>query len=114
MLYFLLFNIGPTVIELVAVCVIFLVKFGWGLVAFTLLAVAVYIVFTRIVTAWRARVRRQMVDSDTTAVPKAVDALLNYETVKYFNAEDREPQSYGPAVTAYMKAAVHKDTTHAR
>src|SRR3546814_228769 len=111
MLYFLLFNIGPTVIELVAVCVIFLVKFGWGLVAFTLLAVAVYIVFTRIVTDWRARVRRQMVDSDTHAVSKAVDSLLNYETVKYFNAEDRETQRYGRAVDAYMNAAVRNETS---
>src|SRR3546814_875965 len=111
MLYFLLFNIGPTVIELVAVCVIFLVKFDWGLVAFTLLAVAVYIVFTRIVTDWRARVRRQMVDSDTHAVSKAVDSLLNYETVKYFNAEDRETQRYGRAVDAYMNAAVRNETS---
>src|SRR3546814_4528012 len=73
MLYFLLFNIGPTALELIAVLIIFLVKFGWGLVLFTLVAVVVYIVFTRIVTDWRTRLRRQLVDSDTHAVHRAVD-----------------------------------------
>src|SRR3546814_12691430 len=93
----LLFNIGPTALELIAVLIIFLVKFGWGLVLFTLVAVVVYIVFTRIVTDWRTRMRRQMVDSDTHAVSRAVDSLLNYETVKYFNAEARETDRYGRA-----------------
>src|SRR3546814_10126086 len=59
MLYFLLFNIGPTALELIAVLIIFLVKFGWGLVLFTLVAVVVYIVFTRIVTDWRHRMRSE-------------------------------------------------------
>src|SRR3954469_25578645 len=60
MLYFLLFNIGPTVLELTAICIIFLVKFGAGLVAATLAIVAVYIAFTRKVTDWRAHLQRQM------------------------------------------------------
>ncbi len=111
MLYFLLFNIGPTVIELTAVCVIFLVKFGWGLVLFTLIAVTAYIAFTRLVTDWRTRMRRQMVESDTRAVARAVDSLLNYETVKYFNAEDRETSRYGHAVQGYMDAAVKNETS---
>src|SRR3546814_21124701 len=101
----LLFNIGPTALELIAVLIIFLVKFGWGLVLFTLVAVVVYIVFTRIVTDWRTRMRRQMVDSDTNAVSRAVDSLLNYETVKYFNAEARETDSFGLAVQSYMNTA---------
>jgi len=111
MLYFLLFNIGPTLIELTAVCVIFLVKFGGGLVAFTLLAVACYIGFTRIVTDWRTRMRRQMVESDTRAVSRAVDSLLNYETVKYFGAEEVETRRYGAAVENYMNAAVKNETS---
>src|SRR3954465_132947 len=72
MLYFLLFNIAPTVIELAAVCVIFFVKFGAGLVAATLAIVAVYIPFTRKVTDWRAQLQRQMNDVDNKAIGRAV------------------------------------------
>ena len=90
MLYFLLFNIGPTIIELTAICVIFFVKFGVGLVAATLAIVAIYIAFTRKVTDWRTNIQRQMNDVDNKAIGRAVDSLLNYETVKYFGAEDRE------------------------
>jgi len=105
MLYFILFNIAPTIIELSAVCLIFLFKFGWGLVAATLAMVAVYVGFTRIVTEWRTRIRREMVEHDTHAVARAVDSLLNYETVKYFNAEEREAANYGRAVQNYARAA---------
>ena len=111
MLYFLLFNIAPTIIELTAVCIIFWVKFGWGLVAFTLVVVVAYILYTRMVTDWRTRMRRQMVESDTKAVARAVDSLLNYETVKYFNAEGRETDRYGKAVATYMNAAVKNETS---
>ncbi|MFL6860651.1 MAG: ABC transporter transmembrane domain-containing protein, partial [Sphingomicrobium sp.] len=90
MLYFILFNIGPTAIELTAICVIFFVKFGPGLVAATLVMVAIYITFTRKVTDWRAQLQRQMNDVDNKAIGRAVDSLLNYETVKYFGAEERE------------------------
>jgi len=111
MLYFLLFNIAPTLIELVAVCAIFLVKFGVGLVAATLAMVAIYIVFTRFITDWRTQARREMVEHDTRAVAHAVDSLLNYETVKYFNAEEREARRYGRAVQAYAHAAVRNEST---
>ena len=73
MLYFLLFNIAPTVIELAAICVIFFVKFGAGLVAATLAIVAVYIAFTRKVTDWRAQLQRQMNDVDNKAIGRAVE-----------------------------------------
>jgi len=86
MLYFLLFNIGPTVIELTAICVIFFLKFGSGLVAATIVFVALYIVFTRKVTDWRAHLQREMNEVDNRAIGRAVDSLLNYETVKYFGA----------------------------
>lgn len=111
MLYFLLFNIAPTVIELAAVAVIFQVKFGFGLVAATFAMVVAYIWFTRAVTDWRARLREQMNDLDTGAVARAVDSLLNYETVKYFNAERREAERYGKAVKAYADAAVKNETS---
>jgi ATP-binding cassette, subfamily B, heavy metal transporter len=111
MLYFLLFNIGPTVIELVAVAAIFWIKFGFGLVAATFVMVVAYVIFTRKVTDWRAKLREQMNDLDTGAVAKAVDSLLNYETVKYFNAEDREAQRYERAARAYADAAVKSENS---
>jgi ATP-binding cassette subfamily B protein len=111
MLYFLLFNIAPTIIELVAICAIFFVKFGAGLVAATLGMVAVYIVFTRIVTDWRARVQREMNDVDNRAIGRAVDSLLNYETVKYFGAEEREAKRYDEAIGAFTEAAVKNETS---
>jgi ATP-binding cassette subfamily B protein len=111
MLYFLLFNIGPTIIELTAICVIFFVKFGPGLVAATLIIVAVYIAFTRRVTDWRAQVQRHMNEVDNRAIGRAVDSLLNYETVKYFGAEDREAKRYEDAVGAFAKASVKNEVS---
>ncbi|KQT35183.1 metal ABC transporter permease [Sphingomonas sp. Leaf412] len=106
MLYFLLFNIAPTVLELTLVLGIFWVKFGWPLVAGTLAMVAAYIWFTRVVTDWRAALRERMNDLDTGAVAHAVDSLLNFETVKYFGAEEREARRYDKAVRSYADAAV--------
>ena len=106
MLYFILFNIVPTVFELTAVCVIFWVKLGPGLVGATLVMVTIYIVYTQRLTNWRNQMRREMVDSDNKATARAVDSLLNYETVKYFNAEDHESRNYGRAVQRYTDAAV--------
>ena len=111
MLYFLLFNIGPTIIELTAICIIFFVKFGIGLVAATLAIVAIYIVFTRKVSDWRTGLQRQMNDVDNKAIGRAVDSLLNYETVKYFGAEDRESARYEEAVGAFAKAAVRNEVS---
>ena len=111
MLYFLLFNIGPTVIELTAVAAIFWVKFGFGLVAATFTMVVAYVVFTRKVTDWRNKLRERMNDLDTGAVARAVDSLLNYETVKYFNAEDREAARYEKAARAYADAAVRSENS---
>jgi len=106
MLYFILFNIAPTVLELTAVCVYFFFKFGPGMVAATLLMVVVYIWFTRTITEWRNQLRRDMVELDTNAVSHAVDSLLNFETVKYFNAEQREGDRYGNAIRTYAAAAL--------
>ena len=111
MLYFLLFNIAPTVIELGAICIIFFVKFGPGLVAATLVMVAIYISFTRKVTDWRAQLQRQMNDVDNKAIGRAVDSLLNYETVKYFGAEEREAKRYDEAIGAFARAAVRNEVS---
>jgi ATP-binding cassette subfamily B protein len=111
MLYFILFNIAPTVIELAGICIIFYVKFGPGLVAATLAIVAIYIAFTRRVTDWRSQIQRQMNDVDNKAIGRAVDSLLNYETVKYFGAEDREAKRYEEAVGAFARASVRNEVS---
>ncbi len=111
MLYFLLFNIAPTIVELVAVLVIFQIKFGFGLVAATLVMVAIYIFFTRKVTDWRNALRAEMNDMDTRAIGRSVDALLNYETVKYFTAERREGERYNRAMQDWADAAVKSENS---
>jgi len=111
MLYFLLFNIAPTVIELTAICVIFYLKFGAGLVAATLAMVAAYIIFTRKVTDWRTHLQREMNEVDNRAIGRAVDSLLNYETVKYFGAEEREARRYDEAIEKFTSAAVRNETS---
>ncbi|MBD3730938.1 MAG: ABC transporter ATP-binding protein/permease [Sphingomonadales bacterium] len=111
MLYFLLFNVAPTAIELTAVAVIFYLNFGWGLVLATAVTVATYIVVTRKITEWRTNLRRQMNDLDGQALARAVDSLLNYETVKYFGAEDREKERYARATRAYADAAVKSENS---
>jgi ATP-binding cassette, subfamily B, heavy metal transporter len=111
MLYFLLFNIFPTVIELTAVCILFGRGFGWELVVATLAMVAAYIVYTQRITDWRANLRREMVTSDQNATARAVDSLLNYETVKYFNAETHENANYGRAIKRYTDAATKSEVS---
>ncbi len=111
MLYFLLFNIAPTIIELIATCVIFFVKFGAALVAATLVMVALYIWFTRRVTEWRTHIQREMNEVDNKAIGRAVDSLLNYETVKYFGAEEREAKRYDAAIASFTNAAVKNETS---
>lgn len=111
MLYFLLFNIAPTVIELIAVGVIFYINFGWGLVAATAFTVVTYIVVTRQITEWRTKLRREMNDLDGQALSRAVDSLLNYETVKYFGAERREEARYAKAAREFSEAAIKSDAS---
>ncbi|NNC54008.1 MAG: ABC transporter ATP-binding protein/permease [Erythrobacter sp.] len=111
MLYFLLFNIAPTIIELTAVGIIFYLNFGWGLVAATGFTVVTYIVVTRQITEWRTKLRREMNDLDGQALSRAVDSLLNYETVKYFGAEGREEARYAKAARAYSEAAIKSDAS---
>ena len=111
MLYFMLFNIAPTILELALVMQIFWSNFGGWLVASTLAMVVVYIAFTRMVTDWRNALRTRMNDLDTGAVSHAVDSLLNFETVKYFGAEEREAQRYENAVRAYADAAVKSENS---
>src|SRR3546814_19190419 len=100
MLYFLLFNIAPTLVELVAVLVIFWTKFSFGLAGATALMVVVSIAFTRRVTDWRNAPRTRMNDLATLTVGRSGDSLQNYETGKYFGAEDRGGERYKIGSTA--------------
>ncbi|AZI35884.1 putative ABC transporter permease/ATP-binding protein [Caenibius tardaugens NBRC 16725] len=111
MLYFLLFNVAPTAVELVAVAVIFYFQFGWGLVIATGLAVLAYAYATRTITEWRTALREKMNDLDGQAMSRSVDSLLNYETVKYFGAEQREQARYAEATRAYAQAAVKSENS---
>tara|TARA_A100001391_G_scaffold1033_1_gene1390 strand:+ start:3947 stop:5761 length:1815 start_codon:yes stop_codon:yes gene_type:complete len=111
MLYFLLFNIAPTIIELVVVGVIFWSIFGWELVAATAVTVVGFIWITQRITEWRVGLRKQMNDLDGTAMARAVDSLLNYETVKYFGAERREKERFASATGAYAEAAIKTENS---
>ncbi|MGB5078894.1 MAG: ABC transporter ATP-binding protein/permease [Sphingorhabdus sp.] len=111
MLYFLLFNIAPTVLELGLVSTYFQIEFGWGIVVATWIMVVCYISFTAIVTNWRNKLREEMNELDTQTVAKSVDSLLNYETVKYFNAEKRETKRYAEVVHHYANAAVKSENS---
>ena len=105
MIYFLLFNVAPTAVEMLIVAGIFYFKFGWEIVLATAVTVTSYIWITRTITEWRTKLRAQMNDLDGLALARAVDSLLNYETVKYFGAEKREKERYGSAARAYAEAA---------
>jgi ABC-type transport system involved in Fe-S cluster assembly fused permease/ATPase subunit len=111
MLYFMLFNIAPTAIELIAVGLIFYFYFGWGLVAATALAVIAYGLVTRWITDWRNALRERMNRLDGQALARSVDSLLNYETVKYFNAETREAARYQQSAQEFANAAVKSENS---
>ena len=111
MLYFLLFNIAPTIIELIAVGIIFYTLFGAPLVLATAVTVVIYIFLTRLITEWRTKLRAEMNALDGQALSRAVDSLLNYETVKYFNAEERENARYAASTRAYAAAATKSENS---
>jgi ATP-binding cassette subfamily B protein len=96
----------PTVIELTMVVVVLLFQFDWRYVAVIIATVICYTGFTYLATEWRIGIRRRMNDSDTDANVKAVDSLLNYETVKYFVAEEREAHRYDRSMARYEDASV--------
>ncbi|MGY6632189.1 MAG: ABCB family ABC transporter ATP-binding protein/permease [Alkalilacustris sp.] len=111
LLRFLLLSVGPLMLELTLVALVLFWLFDvWYLVAVAT-TVAVYVVFTFRVTEWRVRIRREMNAQDTDANQKAVDSLLNFETVKYFNAEAWEARRYDAAMARYEVAAVKTGQT---
>jgi ATP-binding cassette subfamily B protein len=106
LLRFLLFNIVPLFIELALVAGIFLFAFDAWYFAVVVGTILVYVRFTYAVTEWRVKIRKQMNDQDTDANQKAIDSLLNFETVKYFGAEKREARRYDGAMEGYEAAAI--------
>jgi ATP-binding cassette subfamily B protein len=100
------FRAGPAVIELVMVCAILWSLYDWTFAAAVVVTIAVYIVWTLAITDWRLSFRRTMNQHDAEANTKAIDSLLNYETVKYFGNEEHEARRFDRALTAYENAAV--------
>ncbi len=106
LLRFLLFSIGPLILELLLVLIILASLLDIWYLLILLAVIVVYVYFTFIVTEWRVKLRREMNEQDTEANQKAIDSLLNYETVKYFGAEKREAKRYDSAMQAYEAAAL--------
>lgn len=106
LLRFLLFSIGPLILELFLIGIILTVQFDISYMLVVAVTIAFYVWFTFAVTEWRVKLRRQMNDQDTDANQKAIDSLLNYETVKYFGAEEREALRYDSAMEKYEEAAI--------
>ncbi|WP_428336177.1 ABCB family ABC transporter ATP-binding protein/permease [Paenirhodobacter sp.] len=106
LLRFMLFSVGPLIIELTLVTVIFAVMFDWRYALVVVVTIWAYVTFTFKITEWRVAIRRKMNDADTAANQKAIDSLLNFETVKYFGAEKREAARYDASMKGYEAAAV--------
>jgi ATP-binding cassette subfamily B protein len=96
----------PTVVEFLLILCVFLVSFDWRYVVAVTVMIIVYLTFTTMATNWRIAIRRSMNDSDTDANTKAIDSLLNFETVKYFGAETREAIRYDRAMERYERLSV--------
>ena len=101
----------PTIVEVSLLLVVLLWQFDWRYVLATLITVVIYMYYTYIATEWRIGIRRKMNESDTEANTKAIDSLLNYETVKYFGAETREAHRYDHSMERYEEASVKTYTS---
>ena len=111
LLTFMLFNIIPTLLEIAMVCGILWAVFDIWYALVTLVTVSLYITFTFSVTEWRMKFRRQMNEMDSKANTRAIDSLLNYETVKYFGNEEHEARRFDSSLRRYEDAAVRSKTT---
>ncbi|MBT3535223.1 MAG: ABC transporter ATP-binding protein/permease [Rhodospirillaceae bacterium] len=111
LLRFSLFNILPTLLELSLVCGVLLINYGAAYSLVTLFAVGVYITFTLTVTEWRLKHRREMNRTDSEASTRAIDSLLNFETVKYFGNEGHEANRFDQSMARYEEAAVRSQTS---
>ena len=111
LLRFMLFSVGPLILELLLVSLVLLWLLDIRYMAVVLVTIAIYVWFTFKVTEWRVRLRREMNEQDTDANQKAIDSLLNFETVKYFGAESREAARYDSSMEAYEGAAIKTATS---
>ena len=111
LLDYFLFSFVPTMFEILLVCGILWRLFEWELAAVTLVTIVAYVTFTFLITDWRLQFRREMNERDAEANTKAIDALLNYETVKYFANEEHEARRFDRALQAYEVAAVKSQQT---
>src|SRR3954465_10087833 len=101
----------PTVVEVTLLMAVLLWQFDWRYVLATMITVVIYMYYTWLATEWRIEIRRRMNDSDNEANTKAIDSLLNYETVKYFSAEEREAERYDRSVERFERASVKTYTS---
>ena len=108
---FALFSILPTLVEISFVSAILIARYDWTFMAITAVALGLYILFTISVTEWRTHFRRQMNELDSKANTRAIDSLLNYETVKYFGNEEWEAQRYDESLQHWERAAVLSQTS---
>ena len=106
LLRFLLFSIGPLALQLVMITIALAAFYDARYVSVIAVAVIAYVWFTFVVTEWRVKIRKEMNDQDNDANQKAIDSLLNFETVKYFGAETREANRYDKAMAGYEVAAL--------
>ena len=111
LLRFMLFSVGPLILELLLICLVLLWLLDIRYMMVVLVTIAIYVWFTFKVTEWRVRLRREMNQQDTDANQKAIDSLLNFETVKYFGAEAREAARYDKSMEAYEGAAIKTATS---
>lgn len=111
LLRFLLFSVGPLVLQLLMILAVLFVKFDVWYLVVVVITIGLYVWFTFAVTEWRVRIRQEMNDQDTDANQKAIDSLLNFETVKYFGAEKWEADRYDDAMRQYAEAAVKTNYT---
>ncbi|MDU8912574.1 ABC transporter ATP-binding protein/permease [Aestuariicoccus sp. MJ-SS9] len=111
LLRFMLFSVGPLILELTLVAAVLFFLFDVWYLAVVVITIALYVWFTFKVTEWRVKLRREMNDQDTDANQKAIDSLLNFETVKYFGAETREADRYDAAMRNYESAAIKTATS---
>jgi ATP-binding cassette subfamily B protein len=106
LLRFMLFSVGPLVLELLLTGIILALVFDISYLIVLVITIGLYVWFTFTVTEWRVKIRKEMNEQDTDANQKAIDSLLNYETVKYFGAEKREAARYDGAMEGYERAAI--------
>jgi ATP-binding cassette, subfamily B, heavy metal transporter len=111
LLSYLLFSIFPVLLEFALVAAVLLNRFDWRFAAITFGAVAVYIAFTVLITEWRMEIRRRANELDSKANTRAIDSLLNYETVKYFGNEDFEARRYDENLRKYEDAATKSESS---